>query len=190
MTEIYLTPETLTTINGPSTVNLQVDLGPRGQRGSQIFTGTGHPDDYLTEEIISIFNLQQYDIYVDIDESSETFGNFYQYVPSVDSYVWQELATLTGPTGPSGPTGPASNVTGPMGPTGSTGPTGPGVTGPTGPQGIQGPTGPIGPAGETGSPGDATEYTPDEPLNWIVEPATIAAALNELAARVTALETP
>jgi hypothetical protein len=191
MTDIYLTPESLTTINGPSTINLQVDLGPKGPRGNYIFSGNGSPDDYLTEENFAVFSPQLYDIYVDIDIESVTYGTFYQYLKSEeDSYFWEPLAQLFGPTGP---TGPASTVAGPTGPMGSTGPTGPagfGDTGPTGPTGSQGPTGPIGPAGDTGADGDATIYTPDEPLNWDIEPSTIAAALNELAARVRTLETP
>jgi hypothetical protein len=62
-----------------------------------------------------------------------------------------------------------------------------GPTGPTGPSG--GPTGPTGPQGPQGS---ATAYSLSTPANWDTPAnvANIADALNQLAARVRALETP
>jgi hypothetical protein len=64
-----------------------------------------------------------------------------------------------------------------------------GPTGPTGPSG--GPTGATGPTGAAGANGSATLYSPIDPPNWNSPvPATIADALNQLASRVKALETP
>lgn len=62
-----------------------------------------------------------------------------------------------------------------------------GPTGPTGPEG--GPTGPTGPQGAQGLPGSASAYTPEIVGNWNAPvPATIDDALDQLAARVKALE--
>jgi hypothetical protein len=58
-----------------------------------------------------------------------------------------------------------------------------GPTGPTGPSG--GPTGPTGPAGPAGS---ATSYAASNYANWNSSVTTISAALDELAARIKALE--
>jgi hypothetical protein len=62
-----------------------------------------------------------------------------------------------------------------------------GPTGPTGPSG-----GPTGPTGPQGNPGSATAYTLSTPADWVfpAQITTIAAALNQLASRVKALETP
>ena len=94
------------------------------------------------------------------------------YVWNTSSSAWENAGPIIGPTGPTGPEG---------GPTGPTGPTG--ATGATGLQGDDGPTGPTGPTGP-----ESTAYTPATAGNWNVVPTTIAAALDELAARVTALE--
>jgi hypothetical protein len=62
-----------------------------------------------------------------------------------------------------------------------------GPTGPTGPSG--GPTGPTGPLGPTGPAGSASAYAPEIAANWNVPvPATIEDALDQLVARVKALE--
>ena len=62
-----------------------------------------------------------------------------------------------------------------------------GPTGPTGPSG--GPTGPTGPLGPTGPAGSASAYAPEIAANWNSPiPATIEDALDQLAARVKALE--
>jgi hypothetical protein len=63
-----------------------------------------------------------------------------------------------------------------------------GPTGPTGPSG--GPTGPTGPAGPVGAPGSASSYAPETSANWdATVPTEIGDALDQLAARVKALET-
>jgi hypothetical protein len=84
------------------------------------------------------------------------------YLVGTDLYIW---------------TGSGWTNAGPfLGPTGPTGPSG-GPTGPTGPQGIA---------------GSATEYFYSTESNWDSPTTiqTISAALNQLAARVRALETP
>lgn len=85
-----------------------------------------------------------------------------------------------GATGPAGATGP-QGLTGDVGATGADGATGPaGIDGATGPQGDIGATGPVGP----------DSYTPATSSDWNTPvPSTISAALDQLAARIKALET-
>jgi hypothetical protein len=127
--------------------------------------------------------------------------NLYIWVASISS--WTNIGPVLGPTGPTGaastvtgptgPTGPSGGPTGPTGATGETGPTGPsgGPTGPTGPTGasVTGPTGATGPTGPTGATGPtASAYTPAVSADWDTLPTTIVAALDQLAARLNALE--
>lgn len=132
--DVPVSSESVVALGGPASVNLQLDIGPRGPRGSNIFSGSLSPESFFTEEVIASLNPQLYDIYVNIDESGEDYGVFYQYQDVLGVFEWVELAQLFGPTGASGPTGPTgptgaagspSFVTGPTGPTGATGPTGP-----------------------------------------------------------------
>jgi len=137
MVDVLLTTENVTVLGGPANVNLELDFGPRGPRGSNIFSGVPSPDDFFTEEVIETLNLQIYDIYVRIDPDSSDYGAFFQYLFVDNINQWVELAQIFGPQGPTGPTGPrglASTVTGPTGAASTvTGPTGP--TGPTGANG-------------------------------------------------------
>lgn len=161
MVDIYLTPENVTAIGGPANINVEVDFGPQGPRGSNIFSGEVDPEEFFTEEVIELLKPQLYDIYVNVNPTESGYGTFYQYQYVDEAYSWELLAQLFGPTGPTGPQGPrglSSNVTGPTGAIGPTGPTGPtgaastvtgptGATGATGPQGDTGPTGPAAPIG-------------------------------------------
>ena len=106
--------------------------------------------------------------------------NLYIWIPDISA--WTSIGPVVGPTGATGAIGPIGETgpTGATGPSGGpTGPTGPEVTGPTGATGATGPTGPIN-----------SNYDPAIIGNWTVDPPTIAAALDQLAARVKALETP
>ncbi len=85
------------------------------------------------------------------------------YVVGADLYIWDNAASLWELVGP---------IVGP--------------TGPTGPEG--GPTGPTGPAGPVGPAGSASAYFPATAGDWIDVPTTIDDALDELAARIKALE--
>lgn len=113
-----------------------------------------------------------------------------------------------GVAGPTGPTGAASTVTGPTGPQGTFDILDETPADPS--QGdvwfnssdgrfyvyydgfwvesLSNEAGPTGPTGPTGSAGSATLYTPSTSLDWDVVPTTIAAALDELASRLRALE--
>lgn len=151
MVDLIVSQESVSSVGGPASVNVEVDFGPQGPKGSTIYAGNSSPETFFAESGIE---PQLFDIYVDVDGDGTDYGVFYQYKESLGSYVWDPLAQLFGPTGATGPTGPqgqrglASTVAGPTGPTGSTGPTGPAST-------VTGPTGPLGPTGSTGPRGDA-----------------------------------
>lgn len=64
----------------------------------------------------------------------------------------------------------------------------PGVPGPQGPRGLQGIQGETGLTGPMGPAGSSTAYTPANSNNWDPQPTTIAAALDQLASRISAIE--
>ena len=43
MVDAYIITDELAVLGGPDTVNVEVDFGPSGDRGSQIFSNTGKP---------------------------------------------------------------------------------------------------------------------------------------------------
>jgi hypothetical protein len=143
MVDVIVSQENLTVIGGPSKVNLELDFGPQGPRGSNFFTGLTDPDTFFTQEVINLLKPQQYDLYINVNESSVDYGKVYQYRYADNTFQWVYTAVLLiGPAGPTGPTG----LTGPPGADSTV----PGPTGPQGLQGIQGEEGPMGVPGDNG----------------------------------------
>ena len=181
-----------------SWTQLPIGAGPTGPTGPQGIAGSGVQiyGSYATEAALIAA------IPIGVEGRGYLVGvNLYVYIASISS--WLNIGPVLGPTGPTGiqgvtgPTGPIGETGpsgGPTGPTGSTGPTGPsgGPTGPTGPTGpsITGPTGPTGAVGATGPTGPAatSTYVPAVAGDWTVSPVSVAAALDQLAARLNVLE--
>jgi len=46
MADVILSTEDLTVLGGPSSLNLEIDFGPKGDRGSQIFVNLGRQQLY------------------------------------------------------------------------------------------------------------------------------------------------
>jgi len=133
MVDVLYTSDSVTVLGGPSSVNVGLDFGPQGPRGNQIYTAPSPPEDYFTAAVLENITLQEFDLFLNLDNFGADYGVVYQYQRVDGSLEWVQLAQIFGPTGPTGPIGPRgldSTVTGPTGATGVTGPTGP--TGATG----------------------------------------------------------
>jgi hypothetical protein len=118
MTDIIVSSDSVATIGGPSNINLQVDFGAQGDRGSRIFSNPSEPDDFFTTEVIELLRPQVLDVFLDTRPEG---GQVYQYQDNLGSKEWIPIATfIAGPVGPTGPTGQ-------IGPTGPQGPTGEGL---------------------------------------------------------------
>jgi len=78
---------------GPATVNLEVDFGTQGERGSRIFVGYGNPNESgvsLPEDPIIL------DMFINISQYSDTapYLGMYQYVLESGSEVWKYVVTI------------------------------------------------------------------------------------------------
>ncbi len=84
MTEVILSSDDLTVLGGASRVNVTVDTGPSGQRGSRIFVGSGKPSLVDIGQTPAIF-----DFYVNLLASDDEYLNYYQYqlVDGVNAWV-------------------------------------------------------------------------------------------------------
>ena len=77
MVDILLTTDDLAILGGPETVNVEVDFGPAGDRGSQIYAVSGQPNDsntYIPE------TPKVYDIAINISPTDDEYQFVYQYV--------------------------------------------------------------------------------------------------------------
>jgi len=95
MAEIVLTTEDLVVLGGPDTVNVEVDFGSQGDRGSLVFVGNqkpiDDPDDFkdLIGQTPNVF-----DLYINLLTTDDEYLFIYQYVESLGTIQWQPLTKL------------------------------------------------------------------------------------------------
>jgi hypothetical protein len=177
----------ITVLGPPAFIDLQVDIGPQGERGSLIFAAPGEPTSSSGSVAFINESPRLGDLFINNDENSLDYGSIYQRtaVPgNPDTWTFILESGLRGLQGEIGPAGPAADldigtvstgatasayITGtapnqilnlvlPEGPTGPTGAAGAtGATGPAGPPGPVGDTGPTGATGATGAEGPINE---------------------------------
>lgn len=91
MAEVILSTDSLTVLGGPASVDVDVNFGPEGQRGSQIFVGNGDPNLSTTE--IGQDPLL-FDLYINILTTDEDYLSVYQYQNADGVDTWVQLFKL------------------------------------------------------------------------------------------------
>lgn len=92
MAEVVLSTDELTVLGGPAEISVDVDFGPKGERGSLIFYGNGKPETVTTLPE----DLKPYDTYINVLTSDDEYQFLYQYI-SVDGGIpsWVKIFKLT-----------------------------------------------------------------------------------------------
>ena len=91
MADVVIASDDLVILGGPSSVNIQLDIGAAGERGSQIFSDVGKPN---TPGIQFPVPPKINDLYINIDPSDIDYLFLYQY--KLDNAVlgWTKLLRL------------------------------------------------------------------------------------------------
>lgn len=89
MVNVELAPTDLFVIGGPTSVDVAVDFGEQGQRGSRIWSGEGNP-----EEVVLSSEVQLYDWFINTSTTSPDFATMYQYVLEVGNPAWVKQIDL------------------------------------------------------------------------------------------------
>lgn len=94
MVDVLLANDDLSVLGGPETVNVEVDFGQTGDRGSLIFVGNGKPDLVDIGQDIKVF-----DLYINLlknDPDPNQYLMMYQYQLPLGSTEgqWQPLVKL------------------------------------------------------------------------------------------------
>lgn len=85
MPEVLLSNDDLTVLGSPEVVELSVDFGPEGQRGSQIFVGIGDPN------IIEIGQEPELnDLYINASPGAD-YSFLYQYISQPGGNTWVKV---------------------------------------------------------------------------------------------------
>lgn len=78
MVDVILDTQDIRVLGGPSEVNLELDFGKPGSRGSYIYAGEGQPS---SETIPATFQLN--DLYLNTDINDKEYSCLYQYITAV-----------------------------------------------------------------------------------------------------------
>ncbi len=89
MPDVLLSNDDVTVLGPPNTVEVLVDIGPTGTRGSQVFVGVGDPN---------IFEIGQTpllnDLYINTSPGAD-YGYMYQYVSEPGGNTWIQILEIS-----------------------------------------------------------------------------------------------
>lgn len=91
MSEVVYSSEDLTVYGGPSTINVAIDIGPQGIRGSRIYAVTADPRTLPTSQLPP--DLIPTDLGINITPSSPDYLTVYQKVGSLPQ-EWEALYSI------------------------------------------------------------------------------------------------
>ena len=87
MPDVVLSNDDLTVLSGPEVIELLVDIGPTGTRGSKVFVGVGNPNSVaISTKILN-------DLYINSAPGSD-YGYLYQYVSEPGGDTWVEVLKI------------------------------------------------------------------------------------------------
>lgn len=91
MVDILLSAEDLSVYGGPASIDVNVDFGAQGVRGSYIFTGNGKPTD---ADVDLPETIQPYDLYINLKPSDIEYLFLYQYGSVNGVLTWSKVLRL------------------------------------------------------------------------------------------------
>jgi hypothetical protein len=93
VTDVFLNTEDITVLGPPEVVELLVDIGPKGDRGSQIYVGSGDPNSLMSGTTLFGKQILLNDLYINTSPGSD-YGYMYQYVSQPGSNLWIQILEI------------------------------------------------------------------------------------------------
>ena len=89
--DVLLNNDDLIVLGGPQELNIELDYGPEGERGSLIFVGNGSPSELTIGQTPKAF-----DLYINMLKSDpyNKYLMIYSYMPGLTGLQWQEITKL------------------------------------------------------------------------------------------------
>jgi hypothetical protein len=91
--EVLVNTDDITVLGPPPVVNVQLDIGATGIRGSKVFVGTGNPTLLTSNGQIAGQDLYLNDLYVN-NAPGEEYSWLYQYISSLGTNTWVPILKL------------------------------------------------------------------------------------------------
>jgi hypothetical protein len=93
MVDVLVDTEDITVLGGPDSIDVDLDVGPSGERGSRIFTSVGDPN------IVSIGGNQTFKIFdlcINVNPSDPDYQFLYQRISnSGNEEIWEKIFKMT-----------------------------------------------------------------------------------------------
>jgi hypothetical protein len=90
MADVVLTTDELLVLSGPSSVNVEVDFGPEGERGNLFYVSVGNPNTALTGQ-----TPKAKDLCVNILKTDNEYSYVYQYnSDGANGFQWYPIIKL------------------------------------------------------------------------------------------------
>lgn len=89
MADVVLSTVNLDVFGGPTSLDVSVDFGQTGVRGSRIWAGAGNPSSVLASQPV-----QLYDLFINTNTIDPFYGWLYQYILEVGSPAWVRILRL------------------------------------------------------------------------------------------------
>lgn len=93
MVDVLLNTEDVVVLGPPDSVDVLVDIGPQGTRGSKIIVGSGEPNAQTSSGILLGTTLILNDIYIQTDPGAN-YGYMYQYISQPGGNTWVEILSI------------------------------------------------------------------------------------------------
>ena len=89
MSDVLISTDDLIVVGGPAVIDLNLEVGATGARGSQVFSGFGNPNDNPPSSSVNIN-----DLYINAQSTSEEYSFLYQYRSAVGGSQWVQVLKL------------------------------------------------------------------------------------------------
>ena len=87
MVDVLLNTEDVVVLGPPETLDVLIDIGPQGTRGSKIIVGSGEPNALTSSGVILGQTLILNDMYINTAPGAD-YGYMYQYVSQPGTNAW------------------------------------------------------------------------------------------------------
>ena len=94
MVDVLLNTESVVVLGPPETIDVLIDIGPQGIRGSRIIVGSGEPNALTSSGVILGQSLILNDIYINTAPGAN-YGYMYQYVSAPGGNTWVEILKVS-----------------------------------------------------------------------------------------------
>ena len=90
MVDVLLNTEDVVVLGPPNTIDVLVDIGPQGTRGTKTIVGSGEPNPQTSSGVLLGQTLILNDMYINVSPGAN-YGYLYQYVSQPGGNTWIQV---------------------------------------------------------------------------------------------------